>query len=116
MCDMRGAPTHALVKATNETISVPYISADFNWALLRGVTSDSNNVNSIGIYHVGASGCGYVHYDGDSVLNLDSVGEWENDTYKYSSDGSSKNLNQMGITAYWDKNTKVWNKTVEGLL
>jgi hypothetical protein len=93
MCDMRGRPTICKNRETGEINPL---------LLFSGGSYIGNTVwDKPGIYHVGASGCGYNHYDGEYIYSLDSnyryklnpenkfygfdyiKDEWKNEKYEY---------------------------------
>lgn len=66
MCDMRPPPNRVLFKETHEIRDLPlqgyYVS----------ITDIPTDKLQFGLYHIGASGCGYAFYDGQNWSNLDS--------------------------------------------
>ncbi len=83
MCDLRGNPT--ICRDNNSLImDLPFYKGG-TW---RGDTE----IKGFGIYHIGASGCGYYHYDGNSFLRLDDIGVWQNKKYQYGVKSGEVNL------------------------
>ena len=65
MCDFRPAPTKVIIKDTNEWKTLPY----------QGHFVHAGEVAKpeFGLYHLGATGCGYKFYDGQEWSDIDTT-------------------------------------------
>ena len=116
MCDMRGNPTICRNKDG--------LIFDLKMCKTGGINIKETQWLEPGIYHVGASGCGYYHYDGEEIYRLDSdyryklntnsyygydyiYDEWQNSKYIYGVKSGEVNLWGKDAVNY---NTIEWNK------
>jgi len=94
LCDLRGPPSH--LKINNNLIELDYCGNGNEYRYYNQIPTN------VGIYHIGASGCGYEYYDGNNWISTWNPPEG----YEFIYDKKHKMLTD--ILWSWDQKDIQW--------